>query len=256
MVAIGLSDAHPEVEQIRRAGGVAIWALIAATIVLLWQSLPGFTSFANRLRTGRLDFRARTSLYLTGVIILPLIVFVIFVRAYLAGRLAAEYVERGQTALNAAQRVIEDYLGSQQVAGPPEQILDDAILSWLARVIGHDLHLYRGETLVSSSRRDLFAAHIESQRLPGDVYAAIVMNGRQLVRAERRSGPSRFVEIYSPVNLAPRESYILALPFIVQGRQIENQVNDLATTIYMLLVFLALAAIAVAFRIARGVTRP
>ncbi|MGZ8866867.1 MAG: ATP-binding protein [Thermoanaerobaculia bacterium] len=243
-------------QQIRRAGGVAIWALIAATIVLLWQSLPGFTSFANRLRTGRLDFRARTSLYLTGVIILPLIVFVIFVRAYLAGRLASEYVERGQTALNTAQRVIEDYLASQQVAGPPEQILDDEILSWLARVIGHDLHLYRGETLVSSSRRDLFAAHIESQRLPGDVYAAIVMNGRQLVRAERRSGTSRFVEIYSPVNLAPRDSYILALPFIVQGRQIESQVNDLATTIYMLLVFLALAAIAVAFRIARGVTRP
>ncbi|HEX4936310.1 MAG TPA: HAMP domain-containing protein, partial [Gemmatimonadaceae bacterium] len=243
-------------QQVRRAGGVAIWALVAATIVLLWQSLPGFTSFAERLRTGRLDFRARTSLYLTGVIILPLIVFVIFVRAYLAGRLASEYVERGQTALNAAQRVIEDYLASQQVAGPPEQILDDAILSWLARVIGHDLHLYRGETLVSSSRRDLFAAHIESQRLPGDVYAAIVMNGQQLVRAERRSGPSRFVEIYSPVNLAPQDSYILALPFIVQGRQIESQVNDLATTIYMLLVFLALAAIAVAFRIARGVTRP
>jgi signal transduction histidine kinase/HAMP domain-containing protein len=243
-------------QQIRRAGGVAIWALVAATIVLLWQSLPGFTSFAERLRHGRLDFRARTSLYLTGVIILPLIVFVIFVRAYLAGRLASEYVERGQTALNAAQRVIEDYLASQQVAGPPEQILDDAILSWLARVIGHDLHLYRGETLVSSSRRDLFAAHIESQRLPGDVYSAIVLNGQQLVRAERKSGASRFVEIYSPVNLVPESSYILALPFIVQGRQIESQVNDLATTIYMLLVFLALAAIAVAFRIARGVTRP
>ena len=243
-------------QQIRRAGGVAIWALIAAAIVLLWQSFPGFSSFAGRLRTGRLDFRARTSLYLTGVIILPLIVFVIFVRAYLAGRLSSEYVERGQTALNAAQRVIEDYLASQQVAGPPEQILDDAILSWLARVIGHDLHLYRGENLVSSSRRDLFAAHIESQRLPGDVYSAIVLNGRQLVRSERKPGPSRFVEIYSPVNLVPEQSYILALPFIVQGRQIESQVNDLATTIYMLLVFLALAAIAVAFRIARGVTRP
>ena len=42
----------------------------------------------------------------------------------------------------------------------------------------------------------------------------------------------------------------------MQGRQIEAQVNDLATTIYMLLVFIALAAIAVAFRIARSVTRP
>ena len=243
-------------QQVRRAGGVAIWALIGATVVLLSWSLPGVSLFASRLRRGGLDFRARSSLYLTAVIILPLIVFVIFVRAYLAGRLGSEYVERGQTALNAAQRVIEDYLASQQVDGPPEEVLDDAILSWLARVIGHDLHLYRGETLVSSSRRDLFAARIESQHLPGDVYSAIVLGGQQLVRAERMSGSTRFIEIYSPINLVPGTTYILALPFIVQGRQIEAQVNDLATTIYMLLVFLALGAIAVAFRIARGVTRP
>ncbi|HEU4523219.1 MAG TPA: ATP-binding protein, partial [Thermoanaerobaculia bacterium] len=243
-------------QQIRRAGGAAIWALIAATIALLSQALPALASFASRLRHGRLDFRARTSLYLTGVIILPLIVFVIFVRAYLAGRLESEYVERGQTALNAAQRVIEDYLASQQVAGPPEQVLDDAILSWLARVIGHDLHLYRDDELVSSSRRDLFAARVESKRLPGDIYFDIVLRGQQLVRAERMSGSTRFIEIYSPINLVPEGSYILALPFIVQGRQIESQVNDLATSIYMLLVFLALAAIGVAFRIARGVTRP
>jgi signal transduction histidine kinase/HAMP domain-containing protein len=249
-------DAPSVAQQIRRAGGVVIWALLMATIGIVWRSIPASSSFGGRLIRGELDFRARSSIYLTAVIIVPLIVFVIFVRAYLAGRLSAEYVERGQTALNAAQRVIEDYLASQQVAGPAEQILDDAILSWLARVIGHDLHLYRGETLVSSSRRDLFAARVESQRLPGDVYAAIVLRGQQLVRAERSSGSTRFIEIYSPINLVPDGSYILALPFIVQGRQIEAQVNDLATSIYMLLVFLALAAIAVAFRIARGVTRP
>ena len=249
-------DTPTVAQRIRRAGGVFIWALAIASLGVILRSMDAFASFGRRLLRGELDFRARSSIYLTAVIIVPLIVFVIFVRAYLAGRLSLEYVERGQTALNTAQRVIEDYLASQQVAGPPEQILDDAILSWLARVIGHDLHLYRGDALVSSSRRDLFAARVESQRLPGDVYSAIVLRGQQLVRAERSSGSTRFVEIYSPVNLVPEGSYILALPFIVQGRQIEAQVNDLATTIYMLLVFLALAAIAVAFRIARGVTRP
>jgi len=70
------------------------------------------------------------------------------------------------------------------------------------------------------------------------------------------SGPAQYIEIYSPINLAEGESYTLALPFIVQGRQIETQVNDLATTIYLLLVFIVLAAIAVAFRAARGVTTP
>ncbi|MBK5259387.1 MAG: HAMP domain-containing protein [Thermoanaerobaculia bacterium] len=243
------------VQKVRRAGGLLIWALFAALVVLGWRALPWLAAFMRR-RPRALDFRARTSLYLTGVVILPLIIFVLFVRAYLANRLESEYVERGQTALNAAQRVIEDYLASQQASAPPEQVLDDEILSWLARVIGHDLHLYRGEELVSSSRRDLFAAHIESQHLPGDVYSAIVLGGNQLMRADRTSGTARFVEIYSPVNLMRGRSYVLALPFIVQGRQIEAQVNDLATTIYMLLIFIALGAIAVAFRIARGVTEP
>src|SRR5207237_431903 len=55
--------------------------------------------------------------------------------------------------------------------------------------------------------------------------------------------------------LARGQNYTLALPFIVQGRQIEAQVNDLATTIYMLLVFIVLGAIAVAVIAARGVTK-
>jgi signal transduction histidine kinase/HAMP domain-containing protein len=239
-------------QQVRRAGGVTIWALIGLVLVLVWRSLPRILVLLRS--PWNLDFRSRTSIYLTAVVILPLIAFVLFVRAYLAGRLEEEYVLRGQTALNAGQRVIEDYIGAQSAA--PEQVLDDEIFSWLARVIGHDLHLYRGERLMASSRRDLFAAHVEAERLPGDVYLDIVLRGKQLVRVERTSGPTRYSEIYSPINLGTGQSYTLALPFIVQGRQIESQVNDLATTIYLLLVFIALAAIAVAFRIAAGVTRP
>jgi signal transduction histidine kinase len=245
-------------QQVRRAGGVAIWGLIGILIILLIRSLPQIIE-TLRTRPWRLDFRARTSLYVSAVVILPLLLFVVFVRTYLAGRLEVEYVDRGQTALNAAQRVVEDYLASNASNGgtaKPEQLLDDEILAWLARVIGHDLHLYRGETLVASSRRDLFAAHIEAQRLPGDIYSSIVLGGRQLVRVKRESGTTQYVEIYSPINLEPGQSYTLALPFIVQGKQIEAQVNDLATTIYMLLVFIALGAVAVAFRIAGSVTRP
>src|SRR5207253_3677924 len=169
--------------------------------------------------------------------------------------LEAEYFERGQTALVAAQQVIEDYLASNN-SSSPEQVLDDDVMSWLARVIGHDLHLYHGEAVIASSRRDLFAAHIDSERLPGDVFSAIVLGGAQLRQSQRTSGSSRFIEIYSPIALAPGSSYTLALPFIVQSRQIEAQVNELMTTIYMLLVFIVLGSIVVAYRAARTVTRP
>jgi len=240
-------------QQVRRAGGVAVWAIAFVLIVIVLRSLPVIASVIRRAPRN-LDFRTRTSLYLTAVVILPLIVFVLFVRAYLANRLEAEYLDRGQTALNAAERVIEDYLASTTSTSHPEQVLDDDVLSWLARVIGHDLHLYRDDKLIASSRRDLFAARVESQRLPGDVYANIVVGGQQL--AIRNSGPAQFIELYSPINLVRGQNYTMALPLIVQGRQIEAQVNDLATTIYMLLIFIILAAIFVAYVAARSVTQP
>jgi signal transduction histidine kinase/HAMP domain-containing protein len=240
-------------QQVRRAGGVAVWALLLLVLAMAWISMPHLVALLRKTPL-RLDFRSRTSIYLTAVVILPLIAFVIFVRAYLANRLDTEIVERGQNALNTAQRVIEDYIGGQQAA--PEQVLDDEIMSWLARVVGHDLHLYRGEKLMASSRRDLFAAHVESERLPGDVYLDIVLRGKQLVLPRRESGLTQYVELYTSINLGEGRSYTLALPFIVQGRQIEAQVNDLATTIYLLLIFIAVSAIAVAFRIAGGVTAP
>ncbi len=203
----------------------------------------------------RLGFRARTSLYLTAVVILPLLLFVLFVRAYLSERLEAEYLARGQNALNTAQRVIEDYLASTP-SGEPEQVLDDSILAWLARVIGHDLHLYRDDQVIASSRRDLFSARVESPRLPGDVYTRIVLEGSQLVLQRHTFGPSTFVEIYSPITLVRGRSYTLALPFVVQARQIEAEVDDLATTIYLLLILVLFVALVVAWRTARTVTGP
>ena len=241
-------------EQIRDAGSVGIWALALALAVITLRSLPVIASVLRRFPRS-IDFRTRTSVYLTAVVILPLIVFVIFIRAYLADRINAAYQDSARAALTSAERVILDYLASTNPARP-EQILDDDVLSWLSLVIGHDLHLYRDETLIASSRRDLFAAHVDSERLPGDVYSAIILNGQQIRTSHRSSGSSRFIEIYSPVALAPGAHYTLALPFIVQARQIQAQVNDLATTIYMLLVFIVLGAIIVAYRAARTVTKP
>jgi len=243
---------------LRRFGGVTIWALALAVLSLGFRLAPALLSLL-RMVPRNVNFRVRTAAYLTAVVILPLLVFVLFVRAYLANRLETEYLERGQTALNTAQRVIEDYLASSVASRSdqaPDQMIDDDVLTWLARVIGHDLHLYKEDRLVASSRRDLFTANVESAQLPGPAYAAIILRGGQLLRAEHQSGAARFVELYSPITLARGTNFTLALPFIVQARQIEMQANDLATTVYLLLILISLASIVVAFRTAGGVTRP
>ena len=240
-------------EHLRRAGGVMVWALVIALVVLIIKSIPRLTEVLREFPRN-LSFRTRTSLYLTAVVIAPLLLFVVLVRAYLADRLYAEYIERGEAALNTAQRVIEDYLNASSSASP-EEVLNDNILSWLARVVGHDLHVYRDDVVIASSRRDLFSAHLDSPRVPGPIYTAVVLRGSQIALADRESGPISFVEIYSPMSLGGGQ-YTLALPFIVQAREIEEQVNDLASTIYLLLILIAFAALVVAYRRARSVTRP
>ena len=241
-------------QHLRRGGGLALWSLIFVLLIAGWRALPIVFSSTESFQR-RAGFRTRTSLYLTAVVIVPLLIFVVFVRAYLADRLEAEYLERGQTGLNTAQRVVEDYLAST-ASQNPEKVLSDDILTWLARVIGHDLHLYRDDIVFASSRRDLFMSHVESSRLPGDIYNAIILQGSQLIRATHQSGTAKYVEFYSPISLDRGTNYTLALPFILQGRQIERQANDLATTIYLVLGLILIAALHVAYRTARGVTVP
>jgi len=242
------------VEDLRRAGTIAVWASLFGLLALAIYTRKSIGSVVKGL-PGSLDFRTRTSLWLAGVVLLPLLLFVIFVRAYLADRLESEYLDRGQAALNTAQRVVEDYLDASEEA-LPEQVLTDPILTWLARVIGHDLHLYSESEVIASSRRDLFTAHVESPRLPGRVFAESVLRGRDIVFAEHQGAPERFIEIYSPILLGERREYTLALPFIVQARQIEEQVNDLATTIYLLLIFIVAAALVVAWRASGAMIGP
>ena len=241
-------------EHLRRAGGIAVWSALLGVLALALYFRGPFFRFVRDL-PGSLNFRTRTSLWLTAIVLLPLLVFVLFIRAYLADRLEVQYLERGEAALNTAQRVIEDYLDASEER-QPEQVLNDPILTWLASVIGHDLHLYADSEVIASSRRDLFTAHVESPRLPGDVYAESVLRGRRVVFTEHPAMPERFVEMYSPLLPGIARDYTLALPFIVQARQIEAQVNDLATNIYLLLVLLVAAALYVAWRTSRTVTLP
>lgn len=239
-------------EHLRRAGAVAVWSLVIALLVI------AFGELRQQLRSGSLrdglGFQARTSLWVAAMVALPLLAFVLFVRTYLGTSLERQYLDRGQAALNTAQRVVEDYLESEQAT--PEQLLDDSILVWLGRVVGHDLHLFRDDQVIASSRRDLFTAMVESPRLPGDVYRRIALDESSAVLANRSAGSVRFVEIYSPIRLRGEGRYTLALPFLVQAREIERKVDNLATSIYLLLIFIALGAFGVARRAALSVTRP
>ena len=238
----------------RRWGSTAVWALV---LLVALSARPSFRGLAESMSgfPGRMRFQARSAAMMSLMAMGPVLIFVILARAYTADSLETAFLDRGQESLGAAQRVIEDYLASKPELSPAEA-LDDEILTWLARVIGHDLHLYQDDHVIASSRRDLFGAQVDDPRLSGSVYSEIVFEGAQLVLDRRRVGDVRFFEIYSPIFLSAGESYTLALPLIVQGQRIRDEVDDLATTIYLVLILILVVALLIASWIARSVSRP
>ncbi len=241
-------------QHLRRWGSTAVWALVLLVLIAARPSLRGLAASLKGF-PGRMRFQARSALMMSLMAMGPVLIFVVLARAYTADRLETAFLARGQEALSAAQRVIEDYLASKPDLTPAEA-LDDEILTWLARVVGHDLHLYQDDHVIASSRRDLFGAQVDEPRLSGSVYSEVVFEGAQLVLDRRQVGDVRFFEIYSPIFLAAGENYTLALPLIVQGQRIRDEVDDMATTIYLVLILILVIALLTATWIARSVSRP
>lgn len=241
-------------DEMRRAGSLAMWAL---ALVLLF-STPALSDRLGGVGSFRLSgvrFQARLSAAMALVVIVPFLAIGIFLRVTIADRFEEEFLFRGQDALDAAQRVMEDYLGSRTDL-EPELALDDSILEWLAGVVGHDLHLFRDGRLAASSRRDLFTARVEPSILPGSVYSAIVFEGAQSLLEVHRVREREYAEIYSPMAVVPGEDWVLGLPLVVQAKEIDEQIDDLSTNLSLLVVAILTIAALISGWVSRSISRP
>jgi signal transduction histidine kinase/HAMP domain-containing protein len=157
--------------------------------------------------------------------------------------------------LAAAQRVIEDY--SVDVTEGEAELTDD-ILYWLRRIVGQEIHLYRDGVLQASSTRELFDSGLLTPRLDGEVRRRLVDEGLPHLVAPMSIGPSDISVAYAPVRqLGDSPSQlIVAVPLVLEQRQIARAVARVAEMILLATVALVgLLAVAGA-ALARTVARP
>jgi len=235
------------------AGALLLWRLAAAPRRARPALLPGVLhTFRGRL----------VGLFVVGVMI-PLLAVTFFLRSSIETRSARDTLDRARTALETARRVLDDYLPSAAAGRGRLGLLDDSLLGWLANAVGYDLSVHAPDgRLAATSRRDLYAAGLLSDRVPASTYRAIGLSGARQQVGSRLVGGSRFEEMTTALTALPgvpgvHSPGLLSLLLLPQQQVAQEEAAQLtaAVSAFSLLVFLFSAAVAgrLALRVARPV---
>jgi signal transduction histidine kinase len=236
--------------------------LIGGLIVLLRMAVAG-----RRLREvfppGIRTFRGRLVALFVLTVMIPLLAVTFFLRASITEQSRQDTVAHARTGLETARRVLDDYLPSAAATRGRLGLIDDALLSWLANAVGFDLSVYAPEaTLAATSRRDLYAAGLLPERVPGSSYVAVGLGEARETTDSRILAGRPYEELTTSLSAVPgvpgvRSPVLLSLLLLPQQRAAEAEAAQLtaAVTAFALLVFLVSAAIAgrLAVRVARPV---
>jgi signal transduction histidine kinase len=232
-------------------------------LVAIWRHLTRRRPLREILPPAVRSFRGRLLVLFVLSVMVPLTAVTVFLRGSIATRSRRDTLDHGRTALETGRRVLDDYLPTAEAALGRLGLIDDTLLSWLANAVGYDLSVYSPEArLVATSRRDLYAAGLLPQRVPGATFTAIGLGAARERTDTRLIAGSRFEEITTELESLPgvpgvRSPGLLSLLLLPQQRIAEAEAAQLtaAVSAFSLLVFLVSAAIAgrLAVRVARPV---
>jgi nitrogen-specific signal transduction histidine kinase/HAMP domain-containing protein len=236
---------------------------LVGALVVLWRLVVAGGPWTSLYPSSARSFRGRLVALFVLSVMVPLTAVTFYLRSSIATRSRQDTLDHGRTALETARRVLDDYLPTAEAALGRLGLIDDTLLSWLANAVGYDLSVYSPEArLVATSRRDLYAADLLPQRVPGATYTAIGLGAARERTDARLIAGSRFEEITTELSSIPgvpgvRSPGLLSLLLLPQQRVAEADAAQLtaAVSAFSLLVFLVSAAIAgrLAVRVARPV---
>ena len=132
-----------------------------------------------------------------------------------------------------------------------------ARLDLVASGLGTDIHLYRGDRLEASSRRQLVRQRLIETRLPGPVYRALFLEDQPYAFAEDRLGTFSYTTGYTVLpDSAGRPSGALAIPTLSEQAAIEAGQARMVGYLFGGLLALMAAILVIAVVLAGQLTRP
>ncbi|MDH3255693.1 MAG: PAS domain-containing protein, partial [Acidobacteriota bacterium] len=179
------------------AAGPLILVLTAGALWFVF-SLSEVTR-RRAVRLGWRSFSTRLVVLYTVLLIVPIVLINVLVLRVFAERLEREQRAASEAALESAQRILGDYVFSLEPGFGLETAVGDDVLVWLSHVVHHEVNLYWGSRLSASSKGELFSSGLLPQRIPGEVFARIALEGADLASRTTRAGGAVYEEFYAPL---------------------------------------------------------
>jgi signal transduction histidine kinase len=225
---------------------VALAELVALTFVvfviavlggMVFNLLVGRAPASGRalMAEVRASFYRKLFLAFVAAAIVPVLALALVSRAYIANLMLADIEGEATRLATTASRVFQDLR-----AFVGEQAVDDDIVVWLSRVVAQDVNVFEGTSLLASSERNLFASGLLPTRTPGDVYRAILLEGRPSFVGRERAGDFEYLVTATPVQLEGRQA-VLTIPLALRQQETAAQIDELdrrvllATVLFMML---------------------
>ena len=226
--------------------------VIAVLGGMLFNVLVGRAPASGRalLAEVRASFYRKLFLAFVAAAIVPVLALALVAREYMA-RVILEDIESEATRLaTTASRVFQDlraFVGQQAV--------DDDIIVWLSRVVAQDVNIFEGTEVLASSERNLFASGLLPTRTPGDVYRAILLEGRPSFVGRERAGEFEYLIAATPVQLEGREA-VLTIPLASRQQQTDAQIDELDRRVLLAAVLFMMVGAGIGYYMAERIADP
>jgi signal transduction histidine kinase len=198
----------------------------------------------------RASFYRKLFLAFVAAAIIPVLALALVAREYMANLILEDIESEATRLATTASRVFQDlraFVGQQAV--------DDDIIVWLSRVVAQDVNIFEGTGLLASSERNLFASGLLPERTPGDVYHAIVLEGRPSFVSRERAGSFEYLIAATPVQVEGREA-VLTIPLASRQQESDAQIDELDRRVMLAAVLFMLLGAGMGYYMAERIADP
>ena len=188
------------------------------------------------LRDIRASFYRKLLIAFVAASIIPVVALALVIRTYFATRLRADVNAEASRTATIAQHALEELAALLRLAGLSAPPVNDDLMVEVSQMIGRDVNVFEGATLLATSQRDLFASGLLPARTPEEVYRQIVLERQPTFVGEDAVGDLRYLVAAAPVGATGRDA-IVTVPLASRQVEIEREIDELDRGLLLAVLF-------------------
>jgi signal transduction histidine kinase len=203
----------------------------------------------------RASFYRKLFLAFVAAAIIPVLALALVSRAYIASLMSEDIESEATRIANVARGVVEDFGDLQERGQAALPLVDDNLVEWLNRVIAQEVNIFDGADLLASSERHLFASGQLPTRTPGDVFRAILLDGRPAYLGRETAGGLEYLIAAAPVRIHGREA-ILTVPLTSRQQETQALIEELDRRVLLAALLFIMVGAGIGYYMAERIADP